>query len=54
MTDGSTNFQGGSCRSLRDGREVEVRGVYMSNGQVRAERVSRDDDDDDDDDDDRD
>ena len=42
-TTAETRFDGGSCRSLRNGREVEVDGMLMSDGRVRASRVDIDD-----------
>lgn len=39
----STNFRGGPCRRLRDGMEVEVEGMLMSDGTVRADRIDLDD-----------
>ena len=42
-TTADTRFNGGSCRSLRNEREVEVDGMLMSDGRVRASRVVIDD-----------
>jgi hypothetical protein len=49
VTDGNTNFSGGNCRDVRNGREVEVEGLRTGSGPIRARRVSIEDDDDDDD-----
>jgi hypothetical protein len=53
-----TDYSKGNCKDVRNGAEVAVEGVQMSDGQVRADKVTikkkardRDDDDDDDDDD---
>jgi hypothetical protein len=42
-TTSSTRYDDGQCRHLRNGREVEVRGMLMSDGRVRADRVEVDD-----------
>lgn len=42
FTTADTKFKDGSCRALRNGSEVEVRGTLLSDGTVRAERVERD------------
>ena len=47
----ATRFRDVSCAKVRNGMEVEVKGVLMSDGTVIAGEVKRDDDDDDDDDD---
>jgi hypothetical protein len=51
-TDSSTNFERGSCRDLRNGMNVRVRGRRTGSEPIRADevRLPRDDDDDDDDD----
>jgi hypothetical protein len=48
----ATEFRRGSCGDIRRRSEVEVQGTLMSDGTVRAVRVTIKDDDDDDDDDD--
>jgi hypothetical protein len=35
-----TDFSKGDCGDVRNGREVEVKGVLMSDGRVRAEKVT--------------
>lgn len=42
-TTGDTGFKKGNCRDLRNGMEVEVKGMLMSDGTVRAQRVEEDD-----------
>jgi Domain of unknown function (DUF5666) len=49
-TSGSTDFRGGSCRNIRQGRRVEVRGERTGSGPIQAREVRIEDDDDDDDD----
>jgi hypothetical protein len=44
LTNGETSFRGGRCDRLRNGREVEVRGVVQTDGRVLATRVEQDDD----------
>lgn len=39
-----TMFSKGPCRELQNGREIEVRGMLMSDGRVRADRVRFEDD----------
>lgn len=39
-----TMFSRGPCRDLQSGREVEVRGMLMSDNRVRADRVRFEDD----------
>lgn len=34
-----TMFLRGPCRDMQNGREVEVRGMLMSDNRVRADRV---------------
>jgi hypothetical protein len=41
-----TRIRGGSCRSLRNGAEVDVKGVYQSDGSVRAREIKIEEDDD--------
>jgi hypothetical protein len=50
-TTSATKFKEGSCAKLKNTTEVEVKGILMSDGTVRAQEVEREDDDDDDDDD---
>ena len=45
-TNSDTKFKDGKCKSIGNGTRVEVKGVLMSDGTVRAERVDSDDDDD--------
>jgi hypothetical protein len=40
---GGTKVKGGNCRSLRDGREVEVKGTLMSDDTIRADEIDIDD-----------
>jgi hypothetical protein len=49
VTDGDTRFEDGSCRSMREGRRVQVRGERRGSGPIRARRIEMDDDDDNDD-----
>jgi hypothetical protein len=39
-----TMFSRGPCRDLQNGREVEVRGMLMSDNRVRADRIRFEDD----------
>ena len=41
--DNRTKFKGGACRSLRNGTDVTVKGVLLSDGTVRAEQIEFDD-----------
>jgi hypothetical protein len=41
ITDTNTRFNGGNCNSLRNGMTVEIEGEQLTNGVVRASRVSR-------------
>jgi len=41
ITDTNTRFNGGNCNSLRNGMAVEIEGEQLTNGVVRATRVSR-------------
>jgi len=41
IADGATRFDDVSCESIRSGMRVEVRGMLMSDGTVRAERIKR-------------
>jgi hypothetical protein len=50
-TDGATTFEHGSCASLRNATEVEVKGRVQPDGSLVATKVEVEDDDDDDDDD---
>jgi hypothetical protein len=49
-TTAATDFRRRECRDIQNNTEVEIRGVLMSDGRVRADRVTfekgRDDDDD--------
>jgi hypothetical protein len=47
FTTNLTEFRNGSCRSLGNGRELEIEGREMSDGTVRADRIEFEDDDDD-------
>jgi hypothetical protein len=47
FTTNLTEFRGGPCRNLEDGRELEVEGREMSDGTVRADRIEFDRDNDD-------
>jgi Domain of unknown function (DUF5666)/Putative binding domain, N-terminal len=39
ITDGSTEFKKSSCRDIRNGVEVKVKGERRGSGPIRAERV---------------
>ena len=41
ITDTNTRFNGGNCNSLRNGMAVEIEGEQLTNGVVRATRVTR-------------
>jgi hypothetical protein len=41
-TSGSTKFKGGACDKLRNGDDVEVRGISQADGSVQATEVERD------------
>jgi hypothetical protein len=40
---GGTKFKGGNCKSMGNGREVEVEGTLMSDGTIRADEIDIDD-----------
>ena len=42
-----TDFDKGKCKDIKSGLEVEVKGMLMSDGRIRADKVSFDDKDDD-------
>jgi hypothetical protein len=39
-TSPDTDFNRGDCRDVRDGSDVDIRGVSMSDGRVRADKVT--------------
>ena len=39
ITDGATDFKKGSCRDIRNGVEVKVKGERRGSGPIRAEKV---------------
>jgi hypothetical protein len=39
VTSSDTDFQQGGCSSIKVGRDVEVRGVELSNATIRADAV---------------
>lgn len=39
VADGRTRFERGNCRSYRNGTDVDVRGVQLRDGTVRALRI---------------
>ena len=43
-TSPKTDFDMGKCKDIRSGLEVEVKGMLMSDGRIRADKVSFDDD----------
>ena len=42
VTDGNTNFKGGSCGDIRNGQKVSVRGERRGSGPIRAQSVDID------------
>jgi hypothetical protein len=45
ISNSATRVNGGNCRGVRNGAEVEVRGTLMSDGTVLADTIRLDDDD---------
>jgi hypothetical protein len=43
-TTAATTYDDGACKDMKNKKEVDVRGVLMSDGQVRADRIQLDDD----------
>lgn len=48
IADSRTQYKDVRCQSLRNGDDVKVKGVLLSDGTIRAEEIKREDEDDDD------